>query len=62
VFERSHPEWDGCTVAEHVDLVTGAFYARVVSGLPFPDDWAVRTMRTIVDGIPTGNPPVGTAP
>ena len=48
-------------MADHVDLVTGAFYARAISGLPFPHDWAVRTARAIVDGIPAGNRPVGTA-
>jgi AcrR family transcriptional regulator len=50
VFERAHPEWDAAMVTIVSDLVSGAFYARAIAGIPFTPDWAQQITRCVLDG------------
>jgi len=49
-FERAHPEWDAATVTLFGDLVSGAYYARAIAGIPFPPDWAHQITRCVLGG------------
>ena len=49
-FERAHPEWEAATVNLFSDLVSGAYYARAIAGIPFPPEWAQKVIRCVLDG------------